>query len=301
MTRRLKELLREPLLHFLLLGAALFMVFSAVSQRAGRGTKKIVITQGQIEHLATGFSRTWRRPPTAEELDGLLREYIREEVYYREALVMGLDRDDTVIRSRLRQKLEFISEDVAALPEPSDADLRAFLQSHPDSFRTEQRFTFSHVYLDPGRRRDSLARDAADLLIRLKQAGMKVDAAMLGDPFLLAAHFDDVPSTEIAAQFGETFAGALSSLQPGDWQGPVVSGFGVHLVRILQRTEGRIPALEEVREAVHREWISQQRRKANEGFFRELLGHYTVIVDPPHVDPPQRSKAEATPMAEAPR
>ncbi|MGH8761509.1 MAG: hypothetical protein ACREVW_18715, partial [Burkholderiales bacterium] len=143
----MKKLLREPLLHFVLLGAALFAVFGMMKQRGGVEPGNIIITQGRIEHLATGFARTRQRPPTAEELEALIRDAVREEVYVREAMAMGLDRDDTVIRRRLRQKLEFVSEDIAALAEPSDADLRAFLQSHPDKFRDEPRFTFSHVYL----------------------------------------------------------------------------------------------------------------------------------------------------------
>lgn len=277
----MKKLLREPLLHFVLLGAALFAVFGMMKQRGGVEPGNIIITQGRIEHLATGFARTRQRPPTAEELEALIRDAVREEVYVREAMAMGLDRDDTVIRRRLRQKLEFVSEDIAALAEPSDADLRAFLQSHPDKFRDEPRFTFSHVYLNPQRHRDRLARDATDLLARLKRAGAKADVTALGDPFLLAHHFDAAPGSEIAKQFGEKFAGALKDLGPGEWRGPVQSGYGVHLVRVAEVVPGRVPPLEEIRGTVSREWSNLQRQKANEDFFQALLGRYSVTIERP--------------------
>jgi hypothetical protein len=159
----IKRILREPLLHFLLLGAAMFAVYSVVSKDAGNEPSAIVLTQGKIANLATGFARTWQRPPTTEELDRLIRGYIREEVYYREALKLGLDRDDTVIRNRMQQKLEFISEDAAAMAGPSETDLQAFLDGHPGKFRVERQFTFRQVYLDPERHRkpDGRCYDAA--------------------------------------------------------------------------------------------------------------------------------------------
>jgi hypothetical protein len=147
----LKSLLREPLVHFLLLGVGIFLADSLVAQRASTEPERIVITQGLIEHLATEFARTWQRPPSADELEGLIREHLREEVYYREALALGLDKNDIIIRRRLRQKLEFISEDVAAQAEPTDEQLRAYLKANPEAFRVEPRFTFRQVYLNPKR------------------------------------------------------------------------------------------------------------------------------------------------------
>jgi len=145
----MKRMLKEPLLHFLLLGAGLFVAYGITQTPGNAGPNEIVITQGQIEHLVTGFTRTWQRPPTSEELAGLVRDRVREEVYYREAMAMGLDKDDTVIRRRLRQKMEFVSADIADQAVPSDAELDAYLNAHPDKFLTEPRFSFSQVYLDP--------------------------------------------------------------------------------------------------------------------------------------------------------
>jgi hypothetical protein len=281
MPPQLTALLREPLLHFAVLGSVLFAAYAALERDRSELPGAIVVSRGQIEHLATGFARVWLRPPTAEELDRLIRNHIREEVYYREAMALGLDRDDTVIRRRLRQKLEFLSDDIAALAEPTQADLETFLQSQPERFRTERRFTFAHVYLNPQRHGDRLAADAHALLERLKRAGARADTSALGDRFLLQSHYAATPSSEIAGQYGEEFARAIDALTPGEWSGPVQSGYGVHLVLVSERTEGRLPALEEIRDAVQREWANAQREKANEAFYQRLLGRYKVTIERP--------------------
>lgn len=275
----MRKLLREPLVHFLLLGAGLFLLYGLVGERAGAGSNEIVITPGHVEHLAAGFTRAWQRPPTREELEGLIQEYVREEVYYREALAMGLDKDDTIIRRRLRQKMEFVSEDTAARAEPTDDDLRAYLKEHPEKFRIDQRFTFSHIYLNPERRGKNLARDAEQLRARLNQPGNRVDAMELGDPFLLGHDYEALSAGEAAREFGEKFAATLSDLPVGEWQGPVESGYGQHLVLVRERTEGRLPALEEVRDSVRGEWTSARRLEANQKFYRSLLQRYTVTIE----------------------
>ncbi len=277
----MKRILKEPLQHFLLLGAALFVAYSFVTKRSSAEPGKIVITQGQVENLAFGFAKTWQRPPTETELAGLVRDRVREEVYYREAVALGLDKDDTVIRRRLRQKMEFVSDDIAAQAEPTDADLNAYLQAHADKFPVEQRFTFRQVYLNPHKHRATLAGDTARLLAQLRRSGDKADISALGDVFLLEHDFTALPASEVAKQFGAQFAAKLGGLQPGQWQGPVESGYGVHLVKVSERSEGRLPALADVRVAVRREWDNDRRKEANEKFFQELLKRYVVTIEQP--------------------
>ncbi len=289
----MKKLLREPLVHFLLLGAGLFAAFGLVGERTGSDPEEIVATKGQIESLAIGFARTWQRPPTDRELEGLIHDYVREEVYYREALALGLDKDDIVIRRRLRQKMEFVTDDVAAQVEPTDDELSAYLKAHPEKFRVEPQFTFSQVYLNPDRHGQNLVRDAELLLAKLNEAGGRADVWALGDPFLLSHRFEAVPVNEIAKQFGEAFAAKLGSLSPGQWQGPVDSGYGVHLVFVGQRTRGRLPALEEVREAVRREWHDAERLEANEKFYQGLLKRYTVTIERPQPTDHDKLAAES--------
>jgi hypothetical protein len=275
------KLLREPLVHFLLLGGVLFGVFALVGDRGSERASHIVVTPGHLEHLMVSFTRTWQRPPTAQELAGLIDDYIREEVLYREAVAMGLDRDDTIVRRRLRQKLEFVAEDVAAQAEPSEDDLRAYLQAHPEAFAIEPCFTFRQVYLDPLRRGAHLARDIDRLRAELRHLDNTADLAELGDGVLLAHRFDNVSATEVRTIFGDTFAAGLTALTPGQWQGPVPSGYGVHLVYVSDRTAGRIPELAEVREAVRRAWANSRRLDANETLYRTLLRRYTVTIERP--------------------
>jgi len=275
----MRRVLREPLLHFLLLGAVIFVAYGLVSKRTSGEPGTIVITRGQVASMVEGFTRAWHRPPTRGELQGLVQERVRDEVYSREAMALGLDKDDTVIRRRLRQKMEFVSDDIAIQTEPSDADLTAYLEAHPDSFRVEQRFTFRQVYLNPERHGENLVPDAERLLARLNRADDEDDASALGDSFLLEHQFAEVPASEVAKQFGEPFAARLGGLAPGRWWGPVESGYGVHLVFVSHRTEGRLPMLAEVRDAVRREWDNERRLKANERFYQELLRRYTVTIE----------------------
>ena len=204
-----------------------------------------------------------------------------------------MDKDDTIIRRRLRQKMEFVTDDVAALAEPTDDELSTYLKEHAEAFRMQPLFTFSHIYLNPERRGENLARDARQLLSQLEQAGAKADLSKLGDPFLLEHKFKSLPAGEAVKQFGEKFAATLSELSPGQWQGPVESGYGVHLVYISERTEGRVPALVEARNAVRREWANTRRLEANEKFYQELLKRYVVTIESPQRPEEQKKLAEA--------
>lgn len=274
-----QKLLREPLVHFLLLGTMLFAAHGALVKRATSEPGNIMVSQIRVGHLAEGFARTWLRPPTAEELDGLIRDFIREEVYYREAIAMGLDRDDTIIRRRLQQKLEFLSENVTDLTPPTEEELRAFLQNHPDKFRSQRRFSFHQVYLSLERHRDSLAVDAGELLRQLKSSNSS-DTSMVGDPTLLEHRFANVEATEVAKLFGEKFASALNDLPLGEWQGPVESTYGIHLIFVDERTERRSPPLEEVRDAVRRELLNVRRLESNKNFYDGLRKRYTINIEP---------------------
>jgi len=275
----MKRILREPLLHFLLIGTVIFAAYGFVSKRGSNQPGKIVISAGQVAAMAEGFARTWRRPPTSAEIEGLIKDRVQEEVYCREAMALGLDKDDTIIRRRLRQKIEFVTDDIAALAEPTDEELSAYLKAHADTFGVQRQFTFSQVYLNPERHGENLARDSEQLLAQLRQASDKANVSELGDSFLLEHKFQSLPASEIAKQFGEKFAAKLGELSPGQWHGPVESGYGVHLVWINERTEGRLPALAEVRDAVRREWANARRLESNEKFYQELLKRYTVIIE----------------------
>lgn len=289
----MKRLLREPLVHFLVLGAALFAIYE-LRNGSGAPAGRIVIGAGQIEHLAAGFARTWMRPPTQEELAGLLRDHVREELATREALALGLDRDDTIVRRRLRQKLEFLTEDLAGLAEPTDAELEAFLRAHPGSFAVEPRFSFQQVFLSPERRGEELEADARALLEELATAGADPTASERGDPTLLPEALELASASEIDRLFGDGFARALETAEPGRWAGPLRSGYGLHLVLVGASEVGRLPDLAEAREAVSREWFAVRRQEALDAFYAQLLERYEVVIEPLPPAPVDSSPGAAT-------
>lgn len=271
---------REPLLHFLLLGAVLFWLADALGDPAGGRPYRIVLTAGDVEQLATGFERTWQRPPNEDELAGLLEDRVREEVFYREALALGLDRDDTIVRRRMRQKMEFLSEDLASV-EPSDAELQGWLDAHREAFRLEPRLSFHQVYLSRDRRGERVRADADRLLAELRGAEGRPDPAKLGDPLPLPSDSDDVSVSEVSRLFGDAFSESLLALATGRWEGPVESAYGLHLVFVRERRPGRDPSLLEVREAVAREWLADRRRQAREDSYRSLRERYEVEIAAP--------------------
>jgi len=281
----MKRIVREPLVHFLLLGVALFAVFSFLRDDGAANQEQIVVSAGKIEHMAALFARAWQRPATREELDGLINDFIREEAAYREGLALGLDRDDTVIRRRIRQKLDFIAQDLVIQVEPTDAELSDYLAAHPDKFRIEPRLSFRQVYVNPKQRRDSLDADVRDLLMALN-ADATIDASGLGDRIQLEPGYTDVSPHDIANLFGTQFAAAIVGLEPGTWQGPIPSGYGVHLVIVDERRDARVPALDAVRDAVSREWENARRQEMIEQFYRKLLEKYEIIVERPQAAAP---------------
>jgi len=275
----MKRLLREPLLHFLLIGAALFVLYGLLNRGQSGAPREIVISEARVEALAENFATVWMRPPTAVELKGLIDDYVAEEVYYREAVAMGLDQDDTVIRRRLRQKMEFISEDVAAATEPTEAQLQAYLEQHADKFALPATLTFQQVYLSPERRREAVRADAEKLLAELQAGRGPADPTEAGDATLLPATMEAASPQVIVNTFGEEFARQIDEAAVGQWSGPIESGFGLHLVKVSERVAGSAPSLAEIRPIVLREWQSEQRRALNESFLDTLRSKYEVRVE----------------------
>jgi hypothetical protein len=279
---RLKSLLREPLLHFLAIGAALFLYFHfSGGGNAGPGSTRIVISAGQIAHLEAGFTRTWSRPPTAAELKGMVDEWVREEIAVREAMAAGLDRDDTVIRRRLRQKLDFLVEDSTEANPPTEDELKAWLAQHADEYRTEPRLAFRQVFVSRERRGAAADADAAAILKRLVAAGPSVRIDQIGDATMLPAEFELAPLRDVERTFGADFAKELDTIAPDTWSGPVRSGYGLHLVLVRKRVEGGLPAFEALRPIALREVVAERRKRQLAALYDGLLQKYTVVVERP--------------------
>jgi hypothetical protein len=275
------KFIREPLFHFLLLGAAIFAVYGLATRHKTGKPGEIVVTQGTLENLVTGFTRTWQRPPTEEELQGLVRDYIREEAAYREALALGLDRDDMIVRRRLRQKLEFLSDELATRTEPSDAELQSFLQIHTGLFQSEPLFSFRQIYFNPQLHGGNLHGDMSRAVEDLERAGSRANTADLGDSFLLERSFEKLSLSDVKKTFGEQFASAIAGLPLGAWQGPIESGYGTHLVFVARRSEARLPALDEVRDQLRREWFDAKRKETTDKFYQAILSRYKVKIELP--------------------
>ena len=210
-----KRLAREPLVHFLAIGAALFVFFAW--RGGGAAPSRVVVTPGRIDHLVAGFTKTWQRPPNGDELKALVDEFVREEIATREAKAMGLDADDTIIRRRLRQKLEFVVEDAAAAAPVTDQELERYLAEHPEKFQLEPRVSLRQVYVSRDRRGETADVDARAILDSLRALGPDAAIDQVGDPLMVPQEIGLASRSDVARLFGESFAEAVLELEPGVW------------------------------------------------------------------------------------
>ncbi len=280
-TGALKRWLREPLLHFLILGAVLFAIYGYINR--GRGgvepSKQIVLSLDDLREMDVYFESQWHRPPTAAEFGAMVEDKVREDVLYREALAMGLDKDDTIVKRRMAQKMQFLAEDVAASHEPTSAQLKTWFEQNKEKFAFPSRISFRHVYFSPDKRGQDAQADAVKALTQL--AGQPADsklAASLGDRFMFQDYYGDSAPEAIAKEFGPPFAVAVENLKPGSWQGPVESGYGWHLVYVTTVVPGRIPAFEEIEPDVKTAWLNEQKRQAWEKAYAGMRAKYTVLL-----------------------
>jgi peptidyl-prolyl cis-trans isomerase C len=280
----MKRLLREPLAHFLLLGALLFAVYSYFDRgRDGfETTKQIQLSRDDLAQLAMLFQSQWKRDPTAEEFGRMVETKVQEEVLYREALGMGLDKDDTIVKRRMAQKMQFIAEDVAAARTPTSAELKAWFEKNTDRFQEPPRVSFRHLYFAPDKRGARAHGDAADALAKV--AGGAEDskfAATLADPFMFQDYYRDRAPVYLGKEFGPKFALAVAKLPTGSWQGPIESGFGWHLVYVDTLVPGRVPPFEEIEGDVKTAWLSEQKATGWKKAYKDMRAKYTVLFPAP--------------------
>ena len=275
------RLIKEPLVHFALAGAALFAAHAWLNRgemSSDRSERTLRIGEREVAWLAETWSRQQQRPPTDAELQGLLADYLKEELLAREARALELDRDDTVVRRRLAQKMGFVLEDTARIAEPTEGELRALYDTRRAEFATPARTSFEQIFFDVESRGERAAADARDLLARLEREAGAVNFADQGDRTLLPPALEHADESEIAEQFGAELAGALIALEPGGWRGPIVSTFGLHLVRVTERQAPRARPFEEVRDALAAEWLRGREEAARRAYFAALLEKYDVEV-----------------------
>jgi hypothetical protein len=268
----MRRLLREPLVHFLLLGALLFAAYGWLNQGGFAARDEILVSKQQVEGLVMQFERVWQRPPTGEEKQALVDGWVRDEVFYREALAMGLEQDDPVVRRRMSQKVQFIVDSGTGAA-PTDAELQRWLDEHADQYRREPSYAMQQVYFDPARHGTGTA-DAVAAARRALEGGEDV----AGDSTMLPAEIVGEAS-EVARGFGDEFERSLRELPVGSWQGPVRSAFGLHLVRIREREQGRPALLSEVRADVERDLVNARAKAAGDAYYERLRAKYVVRIE----------------------
>jgi peptidyl-prolyl cis-trans isomerase C len=306
----MKAHLREPLLQFLLLGAVLFAADTYVNR--GRGgvepSRQLTLTLDDLRQLTLYFQSQWRRPPTADEFNAMIEDRIQEEILYREGLAMGLDKDDTIVKRRLAQKVRFLAEDVASAHEPTTVELQAWFAKNAQKFTLPGRISFRHVYFSPDRRGQRVRNDAVEALAKVAGEPEESQAAPLrADRFMFQEYYSDRSAEQLAKEFGPQFAHEIFTLKNGAWQGPIESGYGWHLVFVQSITPGRVPALEEIESDVRTAWLSDQKEQAWRKAYREMRAKYAVLLPRPPDDqsaraatPPNR-KEIPTPSGEGPQ
>ncbi len=273
---------KEPLIHFLGIGALLFGVFALVNDEASSvPPNRIEITAADVDRLQERWTKQWNRPPTETELKGMIEAHLREEVLYREALALGLDKNDTIIRRRLAQKMEFLAEDLANQVPPTDEELQEYLDQNPDRYRSPARFSFTQVYFSIDQRGAEAYKDAERLLAKLQNnTATPIRVADRGDRLMLDQDYVQSTELEVAKLFGQHFSEQLLEIQEGSWQGPIESGYGIHLVRIHDKVEPRLPELAEVLKRVQVDLESERRREMNKEIFEKLKARYEIVVAP---------------------
>jgi peptidyl-prolyl cis-trans isomerase C len=273
--------LREPLLHFLVAGALIFAIYQLLNPAASRTARanQIALTKDDLRQLAVHWLAQYQKQPTADQMHALIEQRVSEEILSREAVALGLDKDDEIIKRRLAQKMDFLAADIAALQDPGDAELRAWYAQNSDRFALPPRASFRHLYFSfdrPG------ARDRAAGIFD-KISGKPADApgvATVADPFMFQDYYAERAPDQIAKEFGPDFAKAVFQLKVGAWQGPIQSGYGWHLVFVDAIEPGRVPAFEEVESDVKSAWLDQKQREIKRTALEAMRARYTVVVPP---------------------
>lgn len=277
----MRDVFRKPAVHVLILGAMVAVaILVAKGPPAGEAARRVVITGGDLLQLRASFVRTWQREPTADELRGALEQHIRQEVLYREALSRGYDRDDLVVRRAMQQKMEFLAASQSLQEPPTEEEIEAFFSLRRERYRLPAVVSFAQLYVSPDRRGADTETFANELLERLRREDPgPMSLPTWGDPIMLETFYSDTSEQEIRGAFGADFAEALVVLPVGSWEGPVTSGFGLHLVKIARRVESRVPDWREVSGRVISDMEFEARASSRDQLYQEIAQNYEIVLD----------------------
>lgn len=281
LVRPLRRFFQEPLVLLILIGVGIYSGFRYLEAgEESRQEARIHLDAKQLSGMAKQWAKRWSRPPTREEMDGLIEKHVRDEILYRQAMAMRLHENDPVTRLRTAQKLEVLIGELAAARQPTDAELKQYFQENEADYRSESLITFTQVFFNPDTRKDSTIDDAKAVLAELKAAG-EPDPETLeaGDRSLLQTHFRSATEGEVARRMGSGFAEPVMKLEPGQWHGPLLSGYGVHLVYVHDSKMGEVPPFDAVRDKVLVDWQEQNREEFSAKFLEDLRERYEIVID----------------------
>lgn len=269
----LQRFLREPLLHFIIIGGLFFLFYTALNDAGENSTDTILITPERIGQIATAFNGVWSRMPTDEELNNLIEEEVRSEIYYRDALALGLDKNDAIVRRRLRQKMEFLTDTGIYLQEPSVEELATYFAANEQAYQIKPRLAFEQIYLG-----ESPSEDTVSQILQTLLSEPAMNPSSLGQLTLLPAQLKLSTPGAIDSVFGKGFYSQLAELAPGEWGGPVTSVYGTHLIRALDGLPARRSPLEEIRDSVLRDWRSAKANENREQDYAKRRSRYIVEI-----------------------
>lgn len=272
MVEKMKRIVREPVSLFFILGSLLFLFYSAASNYYIKKNNEITISSTQLALLKDSFEKTWNRAVNETELQALIENHIKDEVFYREAVLMGLDKSDLAIKRRLRQIMELVLDDYSSVY-PSESQLQKYLSEHPDKFRQDDRISFTHQYFSMDEKQEGVNR------LSLLQKGASSDEKYINRLSLIPEQFENESLSEIVRSFGDFFSKQLFKLEKGTWQGPLESAYGWHLVLVSRRSEGIVPPLSEIWDQVEREWALEKKQEMKAQQFEKMRARYTISVE----------------------
>jgi len=294
--RFLKKILSNPLFHFLILALLIYVIYGFFGDKQSTDSERtIVVTPSTINWLEKSWEKRWIRLPTEKELDGLIDQYVREKILSQEALNMGLDKDDVIIRRRLAQKFEFLTKDLIQAPEPSEKELNNYFNDNKSKYKKPDLTTFTHIFFDPDKREEKTLKDAEQSKIKLNKLEQPTEGIdQFGDTFMLQSYYPERTEQEILKLFGPEFAKAVSEEIPtGEWYGPVLSGYGTHLVYVDGRIQTPEPQFDALKELVIEDWKEKKRQEINDNFYKNLIARYNIIIEKPDDTDSEDSEAGA--------
>jgi peptidyl-prolyl cis-trans isomerase C len=273
----LSKIAREPFLHFILLGVLIYVIADYI--KAGKDTKRyeINISDNDLYRIASLWEKQYGTIPTQKELENIVHNFVREEVFYREGLEMGLDKEDEVVRRRIAQKLEFLQQDLVIVNEPSEEELQEYFEKNTAKYLVPEKISFTHVFFSPDKGGDENAIQRANE-VRKKLLAKEINRAPeSGDRFPFLFDYSDISQTDLVHLLGESdLSEKVYSLPAKEWSEPLKSGYGYHLVYINSKKPDTLPALSEVREKVKADYLEEARLKKNEEAFEKVKNKYTI-------------------------